>query len=215
MIFPEIFDGKVMGFFTGAEVGEEIRSLTLRTMYMPKQEHTDIIIDIEDDLSVRTADAVFTQRNDLIIGIKTADCVPVLLFDPDRQVVGAVHAGWRGTAQGILSKSINHMQTHYNSSPDNILVAIGPCILDCCYEVDLDVLDKIKQFTGDGDYYTIKGGKAMLNLSEANKLQAISAGVPGYNISTAGQCTHCLSEKYNSFRRDGTKKRQGGFIGMP
>lgn len=215
MIFPEIFDGKVMGFFTSAEVGEEVRSITLRPIYMPKQEHTDIIIDIEDDLSVRTADAVFTQRSDIIVGVKTADCVPVLLFDPDSQVVGAVHAGWRGTAQSIVSKSIAHMCSHYGSSPDNILVAIGPCIMNCCYEVDLDIIEQIKKTTGDGDYYTIKGGKAMLNLAEANKLQSIEAGVPAYNISSAEECTHCLTQKYNSFRRNGTKKRQGGFIGMP
>lgn len=215
MIFPEIFDGKVMGFFTSAEVGEEVRSLTLRNIYMPHQEHTDIIIDIEEDLSKQTADAVFTQRHDIMIGVKTADCVPVLLFDPDKEVIGAIHAGWRGTAQGILTKSIAHMRVRYGSAAGNILAAIGPCIMGCCYEVDMDVVDHVKEATGEGDYYTINGGKAMLDLSGANRLQCIAAGVPHYNISTAGQCTHCVPEKYNSFRRDGTKKRQGGFIGMP
>jgi len=215
MIFPEVFDGKVMGFFTDRESGMDMPALTSRTVYMPRQEHTDIIRDIEDDLSVETADAVFTLRHDIMLGVRTADCVPALLFDPVHAAVGAVHAGWRGTAKGLMAKSIRHMIEKYGSDPSDIIVAIGPAIRWCCYEVQKDVLEKVIEATGDGEYHMVRDGRFCLDLQSANRIQALSEGVLDRHVSVTEECTFCLPDKYYSYRYDNTDKRQGGFIGMP
>ena len=215
MIFPEIFDGKVMGFFTDRESGLAVPVLTERPVYIPRQEHTDTMVDIEDDLSVRTADAVFTLRHDIMLGVKTADCVPILLFDPVRGAVGAVHAGWRGTAKGIMRKSLRHMAGRYGSDMHDMLVAIGPAIRWCCYEVGQDVLDQVAEATGEGEYHMVRDGRICLDLQSANRIQALSEGVSVRHVSVTEECTFCYPEKYHSYRYDRTDKRQGGFIGMP
>jgi len=215
VIFPEIFDGKVMGFFTDRQSGTGFPSLTGRTVYMPKQEHTAELVHIEDDLSVVTADAAFTLRHDIMLGIKTADCVPMLLFDPVHDAMGAVHAGWKGTAKGIAGISIRHMADRYGSDPSDILLAIGPAIRWCCYEVQKDVLDKVVEATGEGDYHIIRDGKICLDLQSANRIQAGSEGVLPHNISVIEECTFCYPDKYFSYRYDRTDNRQGAFIGMP
>lgn len=215
MVFPEIFDGIVMAVFTDRETGVDISPLTNRPIYTPRQEHTDTIVDIGEDLAPMTGDAVFTRRHDIMVGVKTADCVPVLLFDWDSDVVGAVHAGWRGTASGILRKSIMHMADKYGSSPARMLVAIGPAIKGCCYEVGQDVLDKVIDATGDGDYHRVKDDNTYIDLQEANRKQALDAGVADYHISVTEDCTCCMNSKYNSYRYNKAGARQGGFIGMP
>ena len=215
MIFPEIFDGKVMGTFTTRHSGINIQDVTGGIIYMPIQKHTDIIIDVEDDLDPKEGDAVFTQRTDIMLGIKCADCVPILLFDPHHQTIGAVHAGWRGTAAGILRKSIKHMKDKYNASEGDIRVAIGPAIRWCCYEVGQDVLDKVMQATGDGEYHKNRDGKICLDLQSANRIQALDEGIIDYHISVTEECTFCMPEKYYSYRYDKTTGRQGGFIGLP
>lgn len=215
MIFPEIFDGKVMGFFTDRSSARDMPALTGRTVFMPKQEHTSSIVDIEDDLTEVTADAAFTLRHDLILGIKTADCVPMLIFDPLRQAMGAVHAGWRGTAMGLIAKSVSHMADRYGSDPSDMLIAIGPAIRWCCYEVQKDVLDRVIAVTGEGQYHMVRDGKICLDLQSANRIQAESEGVLPRNISVLEECTFCFPDKYYSYRYDGTDKRQGAYIGMP
>lgn len=215
MIFPEIFDGMVMGFFTERDCGTDVQTISGQKIYIPRQEHSDKIVDIEDNLEEKAADAVFTRIHGLIIGVKTADCVPVLLFDPLQEVVGAVHAGWRGTAKGILRKSILHMREKYNSNPHDILVAIGPSIKACCYQVGPEVMQGIKEATGEGRYYQSNGERHSIDLQEANRLQAIAQDIIERNISITEECTCCLKDKFFSFRRDKTEQRQGGFICMP
>lgn len=215
MIFPEVFDGKVMGFFSDRTSSMDVPALTSRTIYMPRQEHTSDIIDIGDALSVVAADAAFTLRHDIMLGIKTADCVPILVFDPVKEVVGAVHAGWRGSAKGITHKSIKHLSDMFGSDPTDVLLAIGPAIRWCCYEVEREVLDKVVEATGEGDYHKEKDGKICLDLQSANRIQAESSGVLPHHISVIEECTFCYPEKYYSYRYDKTDKRQGAFIGMP
>lgn len=213
MIFPEIFDGCVMGFFTDKELGTSVEGLTGKRAYFPKQEHTDIVINLNSDTRQKTADAVITTRADVVIGIKTADCVPILVFDRVNEVMGAVHAGWRGTAKGIIKKTIEKMREKYKSRPEDILLAMGPSIKMCCYAVGPDVLEAIKEQTGEGDYFKSNGDKHCVDIQAANKLQALGMGVPERNISMSEDCTYCSHEKYYSYRFDKkTKGRQGGFI---
>jgi polyphenol oxidase len=182
-------------------------------VYMPIQKHTGKVITVDANLEPKIADAVITARRGLLIGIRVADCVPVLLYDRKQHVAGAVHAGWRGTAEGIVKKTIEVFKDRFYSSPEDIIVAIGPSIKGCCYEVGPEVIDAVKAGTGKGDYVSAHGEKRLVDLSAANKLQAVSEGILPENVWISEDCTHCLPERYYSYRFcRGTSDRQYGFI---
>jgi len=221
LIFPEIFKGKITAFFTGKDPGAEVpdisRTLKIQRecIYLPVQKHTDKVQILGSDHEPKIADAVITTENGVLIGVRVADCVPVLLWDRARGVIGAVHAGWRGTAAGILKKTLLEMSGRFFCDPKDILVAIGPGIKWCCYGVDHDVVHAVRQATGEGDYVLEKGGKYCLDLPSANKYQAVSAGIPEPNIWISEDCTFCNPGRYFSYRyARGATGRQGGFIGF-
>lgn len=216
MIFPEIFEGFIMGFFTDREISVDVEHITGRNVYFPIQEHSNIVKSLNSDLSPAVADAVITDRRDLLLGVKTADCVPMLLFDRRNSAIGAVHAGWRGTAGGILNKTVESMAGKYKTRPEDLMLAIGPSIKWCCYEVKKDVLNAVRKATGEGEYHRRKKNKYCLDLQYANLYQAIASGLKTRNISMIEECTYCHPEKYHSYRYEkGTEGRQGGFIGFP
>lgn len=221
LVSPDIFDKSVKAFFTGKAHGADIEKLSGLTaiekqkIYMPLQKHTDKIVILDSDLEPKIADAVITNRKGLIIGIQVADCVPIILHDLMKNVIGAVHAGWRGTAAEILKATLEAMAARFYSRPSDIIVAIGPSIRWCCYEVGHEVIDAITKATGEGEYFKSKGGKLCLDLQTANKIQALSMGVSDKNIWLSGECTYCLPDRYYSYRyAKGTTGRQGGFIGL-
>jgi len=126
-----------------------------------------------------------------------------------------VHAGWRGTAAQILKKTIRIMVEHFRSSPDNIIIAVGPSIKGCCYEVGSDVNEAICTSTGAGEYSSRKDSKFFIDLASANMLQALSLGVRENNIWVSEECTFCNPDRFHSYRYHGNNAgRQGGFIGM-
>lgn len=221
-VIPPIFDAhKVSAFFTtrtegnGPESALETAALHHSAVYLPMQKHTDKIVVVDYDLGPKIADAVVTNRAGILIGIQVADCVPVLLYDTKKHAVAAVHAGWRGTAAEILKKTISTMSSRFYSSPDDILIAVGPSIKSCCYEVGHEVAEGVHKATGKGDYMKKKGGKYYLDLPSANRQQALAAGVPEENIWLSDECTFCMPDKYYSYRfAKGTTGRQYGFIGV-
>lgn len=220
--YPEIFDGLVMGFFTDREVGLEVEGLTHRRIYYPIQEHTGKVMVLGKDLAPKVADAVITDGRGVMLGVKVADCVPVLLCDRQGRSIGAVHAGWKGTAQGIVKKAIEEMKKNFGSEPEDILVAMGPSIRWCCYVVGEDVFKAVKKATGEGEYFMTKDDDICLDLQSANKYQALSAGVRAENISVVEDCTFCYPKMYYSHRyivstagKQKNEGRQGGFIGFP
>ncbi len=226
MIYPEIFDGFAMAFFTGKDIGLEVEGITGRRVYYPVQKHTDTVIHLKEKTKPAVGDAVITRRRDVLLGIKTADCVPILLYDKVGLAIGAAHAGWRGTAAGILKKTIAEMQAAFGTDPEDLLISMGPSIRWCCYEVGREVIDAVSKETGkEGEYFKPKkAGKYCLDLQSANKLQALSLGVPERNISIIEECTYCFPERYYSYRyalkhggpdSPAAKRRQGGYIGMP
>lgn len=186
-------------------------------IYMPVQKHTDTVIEITPTTPMhKTADAVITKMSGIVIGIVTADCVPLLLFDPVGMTVGAVHAGWRGTAAGILGKTVSKMADRFGTNPGDLLLAVGPSIRGCCYEVGHDVLEAVAKAAGGcraNDIHVVSDRGVMLNLAEANRTQALSAGLDAGNIWISGECTHCSGDRFHSYRRSGAMAgRQGGFI---
>lgn len=139
-------------------------------------------------------DALIENQPGLAIGVKTADCVPILLADPVQRVVAAVHAGWRGTAAAIAATAIRRMASEYGSKPEDIQAAIGPSIGACCFEVGPEVA---RQFG------VLAPGRVHLDLRAINAGQLEAAGVDRAHIAISEECTRCLPEKFHSFRRDG------------
>jgi YfiH family protein len=221
IIYPNIFEdarsrNEVMAFFTGKDPGIDVSGVSDMPVYFPIQEHTGHVLVLEDDSTPEVADAVVTDRRGVLLGLKVADCVPILLYDPAQKAVGAVHAGWRGTAKELLKSTVKTMGQAFGTDPADVLVAIGPAIRWCCYEVGKEVLDIVIKATGEGDYHMEKDGKICLDLQSTNKYQSLSAKIQGKNISIIEECTYCYPDRYFSYRySNGTEGRQGGFIGMP
>jgi len=148
-------------------------------------------------------DGLVTNVKNLLLSVRTADCVPVLLCDTDKKVCSAVHAGWRGTIGGITKNAVALM-TEQGVKPENILVAIGPCIGKCCYEVGNELYGEfVSKNIEYSKFFTPIGEKYMLDLNLANKTILIEAGINPQNISVAEICTKCNGELFFSHRRNG------------
>jgi YfiH family protein len=161
------------------------------------------------------SDAIITNQASLMIGVCVADCVPIVLLDPEKRVIAAVHAGWQGTAAGLVSKTIAGMKSVFGCNPDTIQAAIGPCIGKCCYEVDEPVRKAFTQSSIAWETISEPGteGKYRLDLSSANRTLLQQAGLPTEAILVSDVCVCCVKESFFSYRRDnGETGRQMGFI---
>lgn len=218
ILMPSLFSGMgVTAFFTTkAFPARPYPPLPdLKEVFLPVQRHTDSVYILSEQRPAGRpiADAVITDQSGVSIGVQVADCVPVLILDPVRRLVAAVHAGWRGTSAGILAGTIGLMEKEFISNPSDCLVAIGPSIRACCYEVGDEVVRSVSEETGPGNYVVERKGAAYLDLPEANRLQAKRAGVRPDRIADTGECTCCSAERYFSYRRTGGKTgRQYGII---
>ena len=206
------------------------------------QIHSAIIHRVDAPLAHAPAgDGMITSTPSLLLGIKTADCVPVLVADVKRRVVGAFHAGWRGTAARIVEKGVGEMRRQFKSNPRDLRAAIGPCIRKCCYSVGAEVRAEFEsQFTyaaelfeevfdsnavhvkypmlflnqrapGHGDL----GPKLHLDLVAANQRQLEDAGVRSEHISVVNGCTACATKRFFSHRAEfGKTGRMMAVIGI-
>ncbi len=157
-----------------------------------KQIHSDIIHYAGPQHGcLGEGDALLSDQPGITIGVRTADCVPVLIVNPELRVVAAVHAGWRGTAQRIAAKVVEEMA----SEPSKLIAVIGPCIGECCYEVGPEVQTR---FASD---FPERGDLTHIDLAEANRRQLLAAGLVRTNIEVSGLCTKCDPDLH-SFRRD-------------
>jgi YfiH family protein len=178
----------------GTRSGSPEVSITLR------QIHSNHVLDAHG-LSdrKREGDALITNEAGRSIGIRTADCVPILLLDSRVRAVGAVHAGWRGTAAGIVRCAIEKMAADFGSAPTDIYAAMGPCIRDCCYEVGIEVA---QQFAPHFPEWEQVRTSRTVDLSEANRRQMEQAGLNGDHIFDCKLCTTCQSKQFFSYRRE-------------
>jgi YfiH family protein len=221
LICPDIFDRNIKAFFTTRVLGADVQkicsflSIQKNDIFLPIQRHTSRVFVLDTDRSPTVADAVITKRKGILIGVQVADCVPILLYDSGEKAIGAVHAGWRGTADQIIKKTIRAMGESFFSSPQNITIALGPSIRWDCYIVDKVVKDSICNATGDGTYMKKhSNGKYCIDLASANVQQALSMGVLKEHIWMAPDCTYCNPHAYYSYRYEkNSSGRQGGFIG--
>ena len=158
-------------------------------------------------------DALLTRRTDVAIAVAVADCVPILFADPDSGWVGAVHAGWRGTAAGVLRAAIGRF-AGAGGRPDHLRIALGPSIGPCCFEVGEEVVEALGR-TDPGVASSVRraGGKPRVDLIALNRRQAIAAGVRAEHVAAAGLCTVCETDLLESYRRSrGAPGRMVGFI---
>ncbi len=159
-------------------------------------------------------DGIISAMPGVPVGVKTADCVPVFLVDRARRVIGAVHAGWKGTSLGIIAKAVGVFVKEFASTPADILAVIGPAIGPCCYEVDEVVFREFDKKRGESFFARCeKEGQWMFDLPAANRFQLLDAGVPPDNIFSADICTSCNRDTFFSHRGEhGGTGRQLNFI---
>jgi polyphenol oxidase len=155
-------------------------------------------------------DALITNVPNICIAIKTADCIPVLLYDPQHKAMAAIHAGWRGTVGRIVAKTIDSMKQEYGTLPENLIAGIGPGIGPEVYEVGLEVVEVVHQQLGRNhgliQYYPQKSDhqkSPYLDLWKANYVQLLESGLPEENIEIAELCTFSHPKEFYSARRDG------------
>jgi polyphenol oxidase len=192
-----------------------------------KQIHSDVIqrFDAPPAQPCR-GDASVTDRAGLLLGIQTADCVPILLVDPKKRAVATVHAGWRGTLQRIVAKAIGQMQMQFGTNPGDLLAAIGPAIGGCCYEVGTEVAIQFQsQFADAHEWFDeFRTGdepnpiqwlnmmppghqpppkNVLLDLRKANRAQLVEVGLHAQNIFVSELCTACRRDLFFSYRKEG------------
>jgi len=181
-------------------------------------DHIKVIIEKETkgwkglEDAVADCDALITNKKGVVLTILTADCVPVLLYDKEKEVVAAVHAGWKGTEAKIVAKTVQKMIKLYDSDPKDIIAGIAPAIGRCCYEVDKDVA---KHFFNEPQSFDVLGEKYMLDLPFLNKMQLLDSGVLEEHIEMSGVCTACEVERFFSYRKEqGCSGRFMSMIGL-
>lgn len=207
-----------------------------------RQVHSDLIHFVNGTpKQPLVGDGVVSDTPGLLLGIQTADCLPVVLVDLKRRAVGVFHAGWRGTVKRIVEKGVGEMRRWFKSSPRDIRAAIGPGIHNCCYEVGDEVRSQFEsQFAYAGDlFHEVKESdvvrerypllfltarapghselprKLFLDLVEANRRQLLTAGVSARNISALPHCTSCQTDLLFSYRKEsGNTGRMIGVAGI-
>jgi YfiH family protein len=178
-----------------AELGVDAEHLV-----RPKQVHGDAVIVVPSTI-LSPADIIMTQTAGTAIAVQAADCVPLLFFDPSTGAVAAAHAGWRGTAAGVARSATRAMAERFGTHAGNLIVAIGPSIGPCCYQVGEELLGAFGP-EGRRWFYRLAGGW-MLNLWNANRDQLVEAGVNSDNVHVAELCTAMHPDAFDSYRRDG------------
>jgi YfiH family protein len=160
-------------------------------------------------------DALATAEPGVALAVQVADCFPVLISDPRAGVIAAVHAGWRGSLARILERTLKGLQSHLNTHPADTLVAIGPGIRSCCYEVGLEVASAFELGFPGVHLCTPRPeeeGRFLLDLPRALSIQVLEAGVPLENLFDLGLCTHCNPHEFFSHRGEGP--RAGRMMGV-
>lgn len=162
-----------------------------------------------DEVLGKDGDSIITNERNLPIGVFTADCVPILLYDKSKNVVAAIHAGWRGVVSKILTKTIKKMEEKFSSKTKDIIMVVGPFIGECCFEVSKDILDKF-------NFYEERNNRYFVNLYKEVESEALSNNILIENIDYLNMCTVCSGEMFHSYRRqNGMTGRIGSFIEIP
>jgi YfiH family protein len=204
----------------GKAVQQEEESFPLISL---RQVHEDRVVIFDGNIQRveevwrEEGDSLITRSPGFALGVFTADCLPIFLYDPQKEAIGLVHAGWRGTARGVTGKAVEKMKAAFLCRSADIRAAMGPCIGPCCYEVDRPVQRAFVEagFPWDSISHPRREGKWSLDLHLANYLLLKAAGVREENIEILKLCTSCKGEILYSYRKgDKTQGRQLNFIAL-
>ncbi len=183
-------------------------------LYTLAQVHGDRVVVLAEPLPRRTfrhteADALVTALPRVFLGIRTADCLPLILADPASGVVGAVHCGWRSLALGLAGRTAREMARRGGSDPARFLAAAGPCIGPCCYEVGEEVRDAFRGRPGDRAFRST-GGRLLLDLAKAAEDELRELGLE--EVERIDGCTRCRPGLFHSWRGERTRERMTSWI---
>lgn len=167
-----------------------------------RQVHGDRIVRVEEGYRPGESDALVTDEPGRLLAASVADCVPVLLYAPERRAVGAVHSGWRGSARNIAGKTVDFLAEQFGASPEELLAWIGPSAGACCYEVGADVATAFNERHGR----EIGDGKYLFDNKGVVLAQLLRAGLRSERVEIDPRCTIC-DERFHSYRRD--RERSG------
>ncbi len=182
----------------------------LDELAIPVQRHTTKVVHAKTWGGFEECDGLVTSEPGVFLVVTIADCMPILIFDKGRKAVAALHAGWRGAADGIVRAGLAAMNAEFGTRPDECLVCVGPSAGVCCYEVDEDVAGRFP-----ADVVDRSGAKPKLDLRQSARNQLIAAGVQPDNIEVTAKCTIHESGLFHSYRRDGKQSgRMMGVIGI-
>ncbi|MBI5810353.1 MAG: peptidoglycan editing factor PgeF, partial [Deltaproteobacteria bacterium] len=161
------------------------------------------------------ADGAITALANVPIGVLTADCLPLLFYDPVRKAAGAAHAGWKGALAMVAKKTVEAMSKEFGTRPEDVRASAGPYIGECCYAVGEEVFSAFRGSFGGAasGFFKRRGGRLYLDIGRAVEFDLDSSGVPSGNITSVMRCTSCNQGLFFSYRRDGGKTgRQLSFI---
>lgn len=195
--------------------GEGVENLNRLKQWFPvddvaylRQIHSDEVL--TEECSGSEGDAIITDKTRLAVGVFTADCVPVIIYDPVSRAAAAVHSGWKGTYNLIVSKTIDRMKAAYGSKPQDMKVLIGPNMRECCYEVSEELIQKFRESDSFRHVDAYTGRK--LSMEKCILKQLEDQGVPAENVEVTGLCTSCSEEELYSYRAGEKDKRLFSFI---
>lgn len=187
------------------------RCLSADDLIFSRQVHGASVLKIDSDhapAALLSGDAMMTDCPGKFLAIQVADCQPVLLFDPIRHVVAAIHSGWRGSVQNVIGCTISAMVRAFGCRPENILAGIGPSLGPCCGEFvhyRRELPERFWKFKDDADRF---------DFWAISREQLTAGGIPGKNIHTSRLCTKCRTDLFFSYRRESVTGRFTAVIGM-
>ena len=218
---PELEErGITHGFFTGLSPshsmeGDERRkfleAFSLKDLVIMSQEHGDRVHVVADAYRPESGDGIVVLERGVAAIIKTADCLPVILAEPDYPVAAIVHAGWRGTVKKIAGKAVQEL-VDLGADRKKITVVLGPAIGPCCYEVQRDVEDVFKSARFSSDVIHRAKGSLLLDIKRANIETLRHEGIE--RIYDMALCTYCSNGLFHSYRRGEKERRQINFVSL-
>lgn len=200
-------DSNILNIFTSKNIKEVLQELNLNNYYETKQTHSNIVHIVDDNYQNGSiGDSLITNEINKLLIIKIADCVPIILYDKENQVLALIHSGWKGTLENITENTIKTMKERFNSKSKNIEAYIYPSIRKCHFEVEEDVYSLFKNKIDNIDKYTKqKDKKYYIDLQSIIKDKLIKLGIN--DIMDTNICTYCNHETYYSYRYNHTNQR--------
>lgn len=175
------------------------------SIFTGKQIHSDKIKIITKKNKKFKADAFITNKENIALGVRIADCIGTVIFDKKNKVIAAVHSGWRGIAKKIIVKTIKKMKKTFKTKPENLIISMSPAIGKCCYEIGYDLFNKLKKQKVFSNIFTVKQNKIYMDLHKANLNLLLKEEVKRKNIYINNLCTFCNKKLFFSYRQEGKK----------